>query len=430
MPAVGRCALADANAPHVVSAFYWKVIVTLLAKLLPYIKSQEPIPAPLTVEAFNTATDTLKASKRRAIAAELLEGAGEYLSSWHLSRLVSAEISDDEALEAIAERRIFMQRAACLMPALLSLFQVRTDSTLKSVLHRIDDCCSDFPTIQSSAHEKKTRKEILKGIGKLKEQVSALNATLESVGHHINIDFAHHMRAVLEFRKEANPAGGYYERFREELDCLSLSADLVLYKESRGERGFFVIDNKAKTHIVECVYSISIWLGSPPFVTTPGSDFSVACSLLYELAGGESDVSLAGAINKFARSDLRKRMDEDEKESRWENSDEGMQAYEADNFAATKGRIATLDAEQAFWKEMIAAKDWNEFERTQLILRLLYVRDQLERASLEHGPYLVWASQFSEGDRMERWRQMQEMEVRTLKSEIELGRMRREGRRD
>jgi hypothetical protein len=168
----------------------------------------------------------------------------------------------------------------------------------------------------------------------------------------------------------------------------------------------------------------------PPLVTTPGSDFSVACSLLYELASGESNVSLAGAINRFARSDLRKRLDEDEKESRWENSDEGMIARESDNFANIRDSLTVLHQERIFWEEMLTSRNWSEVQKMQLAKRLIHIDRELERASVRHGPFLVWADQISERELAESWRKMHERDAQSLQSEIERGQRRRTGQQN
>jgi hypothetical protein len=47
----------------------------------------------------------------------------------------------------------------------------------------------------------------------------------------------------------------------------------------------------------------------PPLVTTPGSKFSSLCGLLYEIVSGSPDESLSGAINRYARSKDRKKVD-------------------------------------------------------------------------------------------------------------------------
>ena len=173
-----------------------------------------------------------------------------------------------------------------------------------------------------------------------------------------------------------------------------------------------------------------LYLGKPQFVTTPGSDFAFLCGIIFELATGISEESLAGAINKFARSELRKQLDRNEAEFRKENSDEGIREYEADNFAGVRERIGQLLEEYSFWKGMVASSQWEEFQTMQLNIRTLDVLGQIEKATQDYGPHLVWASQTSEHDRERSWREMEEKDARLLSLEIELGQLRRAKRSD
>ncbi len=208
------------------------------------------------------------------------------------------------------------------------------------------------------------------------------------------------------------------------------ATDIVIYREKIGDEHFYVGDNKARTHIVECAYSLALYLEKPQFVTTPGSDFAFLCGLIFELATGISDESFAGAINKFARSELRMQLDLHEEELRIENSAEGIREREAENFAAVRERKAQLLKEYGFWKGMEASSQWEEFHATQLALRTLDVLEQIEKTLQEHGPHLVWPSQISERDHEQFWREMEENDARLLRLEIELGQARRAKRAD
>jgi hypothetical protein len=405
----------------------------MLSKLFPYIENLEPIPVPLIRQALNEKHSTMLGAERRAVANDLIPEAGDYLEEWDIRRLVLAEMTAQEAMKLIADRKIFLARASFLLPSLLSIFRVREQGDLRSVLLRLDDCCHDFPIVRKASHLKKARREITDGFEVLKKQISDLNKSLDSIGRHIDIEFDIHMAAINEVHENRSDLTSHrssdravtFSDLREILNCLPLACDMVIYNEVQGRERLFTSDNKFKTHIVECIYEISIWLERPPFVTTPGSEFSLACGLLYELASGESEVSLAGAINKFSRSSLREKIDQNERQRRWENSEEGMAEYEADNFTAIKNDIVALREESNFLASVIASKPWTEFEKGQLGKRLLCVLQRLEHAHLRHGPFLVWASQISERDHLESRRRTEEMERNLLDLEIKVGRERR-----
>jgi hypothetical protein len=258
----------------------------------------------------------------------------------------------------------------------------------------------------------------------LKDTISCIKQS----GQYGDIEFEHHKLHRATSKKYLHT--DTLDQVSSELKNLVFATDIVIYREIIGDKVFYVGDNKARTHIVECAYSLVLYLGKPLFVTTPGSDFAFLCGLIFELATGISDESLAGAINKFARSELRKELDRNEVELRKENSAEGIRGYEADNFAGVRERIAQLLEEYDFWKSMAASSQWEEFQTTQLNLRTLDVLEQIEKATQEYGPHLVWASQISEHDQERFWREMEENDARLFSLEIELGQLRRAKRSD
>ena len=215
-----------------------------------------------------------------------------------------------------------------------------------------------------------------------------------------------------------------------ELVQLKFAAELTLYKDETGKEPLFVQGNKARTHVVECAYQISLWVEAPQLVTTPGSDFSLLCGLIYEIATGHADESLAGAINRFARSDLRKRMDRDEAQSRWENSTEYREQYEADNFAHVSEEIANLKGEFEFWKALTNSREWDENSRAQISARLMDLEESMVQTHRQHGPFFVWASQYSWGDLMRMRQEMEDKETEVLSALIELGMSKRQPKGD
>ena len=231
-------------------------------------------------------------------------------------------------------------------------------------------------------------------------------------------------------KERQNAHSGDLDTLKSDLIHLKFSAELLLYRDAIGEDSFYVMNNKERTHVVECAYRLAIWRDTPTFVTTPGSDFSVMSGLLYELASGEADISLAGAINKFARSDLRNQIDHDENETRRENSDEHVATFEADNFLHLKEEVEGLRREEIFWQNMAADREWSDLDKAQIAMRLSDVRAQLASASQEHGPFLVWASQRSRSDVEQMRQEFEDRQAELLKMQIELGNLIRRTRRD
>jgi hypothetical protein len=162
----------------------------------------------------------------------------------------------------------------------------------------------------------------------------------------------------------------------------------------------------------------------PKFTTTPGSQFSFLCGLIYEIATGKADESLAGAINRFSSSEDKKRMDMDELENKTENDN-----YESgDNFAEVKNEARRLLKEADLWKRISSSRDWSTEESRLIYLRLKAIVERIEECLNRVGPFLVWAHQPSSVDTSEIWGAVHRRERDLLAREITLGRTRRRAR--
>ncbi|MGO8116009.1 hypothetical protein AB9F43_15650 [Rhizobium leguminosarum] len=390
--------------------------------IVPYLQSGEKIPHRLMLHALNESTDSLFTESRRAVANAILEGAGDYLNAYDLLDFISGKTEQKEVEKDINERTKYVSRLRELIPAIISLLGLNDSSDIGSALHQITDCCHDYPLIEKSDFSTTQRKAVLRDLNLLVERVKELNDLLEIVGTHVDIIFRHHKEAVHRMtRTNAYPARDL-DGFRGDLRILGFVTELVKYDDETGGSALYVGGNKARTHIVECAYRLAIRFNSPKFVTTPGADFSILCSLIFELATGISDESLAGAINKFARSKLRDEIDRDEVAFRYENSDEGIRDREADNFAHVKEKIAELSSSETFWRQMDSSRNWDEFSKGQMAIRLVDVLDQKEEALKRHGPHIVWASQISPVTREGWMKEMEGFEAERLKLAIEVGR--------
>ena len=265
----------------------------MLEKLLPYIKTQEVIPTSLTLDILNSVTDSNHTQKWRQAANEILKNSGDFLTQPDLERFIAAEISDTEVEAAITKRKAFVERAAYLLPSLLFFFGIRGEENLRSTLLKIDDCCHDFPIILKSPHEKKEKRQIKENVYKTKYYVKSLLNLLNDLRGDIDFEFDRHLQAVLETKNmKWHPESESYHIFSHTLSLIPVILDIAMFKGEHDEGYIYKIGNKLSTHIVESAYRISLWTGHPRLVTTPGADFSVVCSLLYELASGEQDVSL------------------------------------------------------------------------------------------------------------------------------------------
>lgn len=148
--------------------------------------------------------------------------------------------------------------------------------------------------------------------------------------------------------------------------------------------------------MVEAAFALSIWYNGPPLVTTPGSDFSAVCSIIYEIASGRADESLAGAINRFARSEDRQRLLADDEQLRIENEDTSV----PDNFRAVASDIAYAREDIELYGQLAAMPS---LSLTAGMLANSMVRDaeaRINAARSKYGPNLLWAHQIPD-DEME-----------------------------
>jgi hypothetical protein len=133
-----------------------------------------------------------------------------------------------------------------------------------------------------------------------------------------------------------------------------------------------------------------MWEG-PKLVTTPGSDFATLCSLMFEAVSGNSDEGLAGAINRFARSDDRKQWDLE-----GENDDPD------DNFQAERNKMLYSSNEIELCKRILQKRGLSKMALLLLNMRIQHEEQQYEEARTKYGPHQVYVSQMNQ----EQWEGM------------------------
>lgn len=369
---------------------------------------------------INEIKDTSFSRKEREVASRISQSAGDYLESWALLNFISEKYSQDEVFELIETRKRLVSRLALLLPSIIELLNLTDIRDIASATHQIYDCAGDYPAIEKSQYSSQQRKKIVQGINSIIELAERLDDALDQAGSHVDIEFHHHKDAIARIRGN-EPERGRIEELRRELMTLRFVSRMTLYRDDIGEQSFFVGDNKARTHIVEYAYRLALQFGTPVLKTTPGSDFSTLCSLIFEVATGTASESLAGAINKFARSSERREIDEEEIIHRYENSDEGIAEYEADNFSGVKASIKSCEVEEVFWQKMMSSQQWDDDSRHHISMRLLDARERKQSAMKEHGPFIVWASQMSRVTLDEWQEEAERRESEILALAVELG---------
>ncbi|MCF6108666.1 hypothetical protein [Mesorhizobium muleiense] len=360
-----------------------------------------------------------------AYANSLLPGAGDYLpGSWWLRAFIKADLSDDDASREIERQRAIVKRICNLFPALIQHLKISDRTHAEMTLNIVFEACSDYPAILASGRKEANKKKLVRKIGKLGHQLSELNKLLKEPDTVLGYDFERVHKAYLRHVHRNEESVRPFWQLRSDLEFLSSYLELSLYRAQKEADFPHVPDNQAKTYIVDCAYGLALYEGTPPFVTTPGSDFSSMCSIIYEMATGVPDESLAGAINRFARSSDRAEADENE----LTYSEQRESLRDEDNFFDVKENAPVLKARVNELTAIFRDQTLSEELKVLIHCLLLDAIDEAERNEKMHGPFIMWASQMKvdwDGER----RDCEDFQTRMLKIDIELGKLKRSKRR-
>lgn len=159
--------------------------------------------------------------------------------------------------------------------------------------------------------------------------------------------------------------------------------EIVKAAVDRNPKRLILSGNDKRSTVVEWAYHICTMCNGPKLVTTPGSQFSSFCSLLFESVSGISDESLSGAINRYARSNDRKQWDE-----------EGAEELEADedNFVAEKREMKSAMREIELCSTLCELTELSTMAELLLKARIVAERQKYEKASTTYGPRQVLIS--------------------------------------
>jgi hypothetical protein len=235
------------------------------------------------------------------IANELVSEAGDILPRCQLEAFIRAELTNEQVKAELRRQNAFVKRLGELLPTILSYFS--PEAGVATAINVLDDCFYDFPIVATSPRKDRSLREAIQDLERIDGAIADIIQTLSRVELTIGSDFSNLFKAFLAERFPSEP------RSQIEIgECFSTLKNIIeiALLRARTEDGYVFADgNQVKTHVVETAFLLSNYFSGPPLVTTPGSDFAVLCSLIYEVMSGAADESLAGAINKFARSQER-----------------------------------------------------------------------------------------------------------------------------
>jgi hypothetical protein len=345
-------------------------------------------------------------------ANSIVSDAGRYLSRAFIDALIRSDITDEDASLEIKRQKEFFARLSLFLPDLMRYFKFNPKSDAVNALLCLDDCHYDFAIGLNAQRQDRNRREILAAFEEAIRSADKALAALKAVRSSVDFEFK---RLHEIYSKEIrNLEGQNYDYYRliGDLEICCSCLKIASHRAKTEDDYLFVPHNQKRRDVVEYAYTMSRYWSGPPLVTTTGSDFSTMCSLLYEIVSGTPDESLAGAINRYARS-------KDRKEADAHDLDYGPdydERLESDNFYAARQAIESAIADFDKYRSILGAEDLND--RDALLIKLM-MKEQSKRAEAamaEYGPHLIWADQRGSTD-FEEFRKNVADRVETVPSE-------------
>jgi hypothetical protein len=291
-------------------------------------------------------------------------------------------MTEEEASAYVRRDKAFFHRLVDLLPSILGFFGKERLRNPGGIVSAIDDLHNDFQfTISSSRRDSQLRraKERLTRAVRLAREAAL---ALEDAQEHFKYEFDAY-RAVY-YRPAPGPA-----RFLSDLiDELRMCAGVAEIAHAAADiepKRLWIFGNDQRRVVVEEAYRLCSECAGPKLVTTPGSDFAMLCSLLFEAVSGKSDEGLAGAINRYARSEARKQWDR-----------EGEDDDPDDNFQTEKRRMASATHAIELCKSVLQKSDLSDKALALLQARIKEAEQTYEEARTKYGPHQVYVSQMNQ----------------------------------
>jgi hypothetical protein len=333
-------------------------------------------------------------------ANSLLLEASDYLRPHTLRALVRADMTEEEAASYLENNKTFCRRLVNLLPSIFRFFgKEERLRNPRGIVMTIDDCHNDFLATGNASRRDRQLREAKEKLTRAARLARDSASALEEAEEHIEYEFDRYRN--LYYRPEPGPnrfLGDLIEELRMCAGVLEIVHEIADIKPKR----LFVFGNDQRTNVVEWAYHMcSMWDG-PKLVTTPGSDFSALCSLLFEAVSGNSDEGLAGAINRYARGDDRKQWDL-----------EGESDDPDDNFQSERNQMVCSSHEIDLCKRILQKSNFSGMALLLLNKRIKLEEQQHEEARTKYGPRQVYISQMNQ----EQWEGMLLEVVNRLKPE-------------
>jgi hypothetical protein len=304
----------------------------------------------------------------------LVAEAAHYLRPFTLRVLARAEISDEEAAEELEQNKLFFSRLVDLLPSLVRFFGKETRARNPwGIVSMIDDCHNDFHYTIRSARRDRQLREAKGRLAKASKLASETAMALEEAKRHCDIQYQRYREA---YYLPSDGPSRFFGDLIHELKMCSGALEIVSVTADIKPKRVFVFGNDQRGTVVEWAYHMCTMWDGPKLVTTPSSEFAMFCSLLFEAMSGRSDEGLAGAINRYARSDERKQ---------WDREGENEEERDNDNFMSEKNRMRSSEEEIALCKVLLKKVGLSDMAKLLLHKRIEHEKQAYEKARTRYG---------------------------------------------
>lgn len=325
--------------------------------------------------------------ERIAYANSLVPEAGDYLRPYELRALLRADISETKAALETSRHKAFFSRLVELLPSLLGFFESREN--LAGLLYHIDDCYNEFLHAATSPRRDRQARQTKEMLTAAREATDRAAAALESTKKIVDGAFAAYSTAYYAGTKPGRERPGLEELVEELRICsgvLEVMAAMVNLSPTRDPFTLLYLSgNDQRTLVVQAAYHMSVDWKGPKLVTTPGSQFAILCSLLFEAVSGTANESLSGAINRYARSDDRRM---------WETEGEELED-EGDNFLIEKQIMSSCNRQIDICKALQTSSGLSTMAKTLLQMRIDWTQQDYKRANETYGPRQVYLENYN-----------------------------------
>jgi len=318
--------------------------------------------------------------KRLPMPISFFERPGVYLQPHILSALVRADITEDEAASHLERNKAFFSRLVELLPSLIAFFGNRNGWW--GILSTIDDCHNDFHVTSTSSRKDRQLRETKDLLTDALTTVVQAAEALKSAKRHFDIEFNRYREVY--YSSVERPR--YLDELIDELRMCSGVLEIVNATADQDPNHLLLSGNDKRTMLVEWAYHMCTMWDGPKLVTTPGSEFAALCSLLLEAVSGAADESLSGAINRFARSDARKK---------WDEEGDEQEESENDNFIAEKKIMRVSMREIALCKALQSTAGLSTMAKNLFLMKINDEWRKHVEARDRYGPRQVYIDQLN-----------------------------------